>query len=119
MELHQLDLLHFWYVLQCSVNLLVFLICICGPFVLIEMTASTPIAALNWQWSYTNGPVTVIEEAIFWVTVVLSIWGGFTFVKIGYYQPLIPLWIATGFSLLAFILSAKARSTPSLLIRLA
>ena len=64
-----------------------------------------PTAALNFQWARTDGPSSYAEESIFWSLVVMGVIGGWKYYSIGYYQPLIPLWYSSFFSLVAYILT--------------
>jgi hypothetical protein len=57
-------------------------------------------ALLNWQWSFNSGPATIIEKMIFWINLSVSLFGGYRYLIMQSYQPLIPLWYANFFSLL-------------------
>ena len=61
-------------------------------------------ALMYWQWSLAGGPRTVIEKMVFWTHVSVSIMGGYRYLFIGSYQPLICLWYANFFGLLGWIL---------------
>jgi len=59
-------------------------------------------ALLNWQWSLSGGPRTTFETLIFWIVCIMGAAGGYRYINIGAYQPLICLWYAPFFSLVGW-----------------
>lgn len=64
---------------------------------------STGTGLLYWQWAQSGGPRTAAEQWMFWSMIPMDILGGWKYLKIGYYQPLIPLWYANAFGLAAYL----------------
>jgi hypothetical protein len=67
-------------------------------------------AFLNMQWSQSGAPQTIYEKLIFWTIVGISYSGGYKYLMIGAYLPLIPLWYATTFQLIGWKLSSPPDS---------
>ncbi|KAL1984065.1 hypothetical protein VTN96DRAFT_9662 [Rasamsonia emersonii] len=65
------------------------------------------VACLNYQWSQQppHGPRTLPEKLIFAILVLMSVAGGYKYFLLGAYQPLIPLWGATGFMVGGLVVS--------------
>jgi hypothetical protein len=62
---------------------------------------------LYWQWAQSAGPTTTAEQWMFWVMIVMDVLGGWKYLQIGYYQPLIPLWYANVFGMGAYLLASR------------
>ena len=71
-------------------------------------------AMLNCQWSLTAGPQTIFEILSFWALVGFGLYGGAKYFRMGWYQPLIPLWYATFFSMAGYFMVGRGEATISI-----
>jgi hypothetical protein len=56
------------------------------------------------MWARSDGPKTLEEKGIIWITVVVAGIGGWRFFEVKSYGPLGTLWIAPPLSLVAMLL---------------